>query len=54
LKSKPKLRAKGKKVYRNSQGKIYRVKANPKTTKKLLLQKRQRIIKAQLNELKQA
>jgi hypothetical protein len=47
--SKPKLKAKGKKYYQNTHGKVYRVKAITKVNKKALLRKQKERIKAQLN-----
>ena len=48
LKRKVKLKAKGKKYYQNTHGKIYRVKPNPKLNKRMLLEKVQRRIDAQV------
>lgn len=49
LKKKTKLKAKGKKYYKNTHGDVYRIKPNYKISKKILLKKRQRKLKAQLN-----
>jgi len=46
LKRKVKLKAKGKKYYQNTHGKIYRVKAKTKLAKAKQLKKRQRQMKA--------
>jgi len=46
LKKKVKLKAKGKKYYQNTHGKIYRVKAKTKLAKAKQLKKRQRQMKA--------
>ena len=48
MKRKVKLKAKGKKYYQNTHGKIYRVKPNPKHNKRMLLEKVQRRIDAQV------
>jgi hypothetical protein len=41
LKNKLKLKAKGKKFYKNTHGKVYRIKSNHKRRKKIQLMKRQ-------------
>jgi hypothetical protein len=46
---KTKLKAKGKKYYKNTHGTVYRVKPNNKLSKKILLRKRQRALKAQIS-----
>ncbi len=46
MKKKVKLKAKGKRYYQNTHGKIYRVKPKPKFSKQMLLKKRQRQINA--------
>jgi hypothetical protein len=48
LKKKTKLKAKGTKYYKNTHGKVYRVRPNPKANKRKVLQKRQRKIDAQI------
>ena len=45
---KVKLKAKGKKYYKNTHGNVYRVKPNPKQSKQMALKKLQRRIDAQL------
>jgi len=40
LKNKLKLKAKGKKFYKNTHGKVYRIKSNHKRRKKIMLMKR--------------
>jgi hypothetical protein len=44
-----KLKAKGKRFYKNTHGKIYRIKPNYKLSKQMLLRKRQRKINAQIS-----
>ena len=48
MKNKLKLKAKGKKYYKNTHGKIYRVKSNYKIRKQNLLRKRQKRENVQL------
>jgi len=48
LTKKVKLKAKGKKYYKNTHGNVYRVKPNPKQSKQMALKKLQRRIDAQL------
>ncbi len=45
---KVKLKAKGKKYYKNTHGNIYRIKPKYKASKKALLLKRERKLKAQI------
>jgi hypothetical protein len=46
LKNKLKLKAKGKRFYQNTHGKVYRVKSSHKRREKILLMKRQRKVTA--------
>jgi len=48
LKKKTKLKAKGKRFYQNTHGKIYRVKPKTKLSRRLFLKKQQRQIDAQI------
>jgi hypothetical protein len=47
--NKTKLKAKGKRYYKNTHGNVYRIKSNFKLNKKILLRKRQRALKAQIS-----
>jgi len=51
---KTKLKSKGVKYYQNTHGKVYRVKPNPKSDKRKVLQKRQRKIDAQIKAAAEA
>ncbi len=44
MKKKSKLKAKGKRFYRNTHGQVFRVESSHKLLKKILLKKRQRRI----------
>jgi len=46
---KTKLKAKGKRYYKNTHGNLYRIKPNFKLNKKILLRKRERALKAQIS-----